>query len=170
MSIIFTKRDYFQTPLFNTISNSYLSSVFTSLVKKFSLVSAKGSSGAKFKESQLGEAIRIQTDMPYHIHILNGLFPALKLFEQKLQERYLINNKEIESFVKSLFIGFTFHDINKLVGSELREAVDIEIERLCKTIKVQSFFPEWKDWLTENQVLSITYREPFCSLCISTIN
>lgn len=155
MSIIFSERAYFQTTLFNSVSQSYLSTVFSSLAKEFALVSAKGSSGKWFKENQLSETVIGQTDMPYHIHILNGIFPALKLLEQQLQQRNLIEREETESFLKTLFIGFTFHDANKLINKELRNAINDDIEWLCEKVNVKSFFPKWREWLNEIKFLAL---------------
>ena len=155
MPLTFAARDYFKSPLFNETSQIYLQSVFTSLVRNYGLKSAKGSSGREFSESRLIEAVRAQTDMPYHIHILNGLFPALKLLEQQLQQCNLIERKETEAFLKALMLGFTFHDANKLVGKELREAVNDDIAWLCERLQVGEFFPEWHERLNEIKYLAL---------------
>jgi hypothetical protein len=155
MSIIFRTTAFFQTDLFNRVSQSYLETLFSNLVDNFVLVSAKGSSGKKFNNLQLKLSVNAQTDMPYHIHILNGIFPALKLLEQHLKQRNFIERKEMEAFLKTLLIGFTFHDVNKLVDKELRQAVKDDIELLCEKLKVQTFFPEWRDWINEIKFLAL---------------
>jgi hypothetical protein len=153
MSLIVSQRAYFKTPLFNETTQSFLSTVFASVVRQYTLVSAKGSSGRKFKEERLRDAVIALPDMPYHIHILNGLFPALKLLEEQLQTRNLIVKPEIVSFVKTLCIAFMFHDSNKLIGKELDQVMDADIESLCDQTDVKSFFPEWRQWLGEIKFL-----------------
>lgn len=155
MPIIFRQSAFFQTELFNRTNQLYLSTLFSNLAKSYSLISAKGSTGKKFSDKKLSLSVQNQIDMPYHIHILNGLLPALKLLEQHLKQRNLIEKREIVTFLKTLIVGFTFHDINKIVDKELQQAISDDVELLCEKLNVQTFFPEWRDWIDEIKFLAL---------------
>ncbi len=150
MKIQYSSTNNFKTKLFNVTVNEYFDTVFKELVEKYLLISAKGGSGFGFEHSpKLQESIIKYEDMPYHIHILNGMIPALKIYEQQLQENGQINHKSIPTLLKVLLVGFTFHDLNKLVGKSLEDGVNEDLIQLCKKLKVEGFFKEWKSWLNE---------------------
>lgn len=160
------QRGLFGTSLFNTISQQYLDTLLMSILRKdeLRLKSAKGATGRGF-EGKLAETISQSTDMPYHIHILNGLFPTLKLLEEKFKEKGLLDNKA-EILLRCFIVGFTFHDINKLVQAELEIAVENNLEELCEELEVSNFFLEWKEWLEEIKFLALgaEYRTKIYSL------
>lgn len=144
----FAHRKFFESPLFNDVTQEYLDTVLPCLAKKYMLKSAKGGTGRGFK-GKLAESVVQKTDMPYHIHILNGLIPTLKLLESKFKQKgWLDESQESESLLRCFVVGFTLHDINKLTDTdELKDAVETHTERLCEELCVGDFFPEWKDWI-----------------------
>ena len=146
----YSSTNNFKTPLFNNTVNDYFDTIFKELVAQYILTSAKGGSGFGFEHSlKLQESIVKYEDMPYHIHILNGMIPALKFYEKELQQEGIINHEEIPDLLRVLLIGFTFHDLNKLVGKSLNEGVKDDLSRLCKELKVELFFEDWDEWLNE---------------------
>jgi hypothetical protein len=155
MPIIFSERDYFKTQIFNRISREYLDTIFKSLVNKYSLVSAKGSTGKWSTSTNITKTVIAMMDMPYHMHILNGIFPAMKLLEEILIKENKIDKKGLDSFIKTLLVGFTLHDINKLTGKELQDHDYSDYENICQELEVSKFFYDWKNWLNEIIFLSL---------------
>lgn len=150
MAIQYSSTNNFQTKLFNVTVNEYFETVFNELVSQYLLTSAKGGSGFGFEKTPiLQESIIEYEDMPYHIHILNGMIPALKIYERQLQENGQINHESISTLLKVLLVGFTFHDLNKLVGKSLEDGVKEDLSQLCKKLKIENFFAKWKNWLNE---------------------
>ncbi len=150
MTIQYSSTNNFQTKLFNVTVNEYFDTVFKELVGQYLLTSAKGGSGFGFEDKpELQESIGKYEDMPYHIHILNGMMPALKFYEKQLLNEGKIDHLDIPPLLKVLLVGFNFHDLNKLVGKSLKEGVKDDLDRLCKKMKVGNFFEAWKDWLDE---------------------
>lgn len=160
------QRGLFNTSLFNNVSQDFLNTLLKNFIKEdeFRLRSAKGATGRGF-EGKLAESISQSTDMPYHIHILNGLFPSLKLLEEKFEDKGMLNNNA-EILLRCFIVGFTFHDINKLVQAELEIAVEENLEELCQKLDVSSFFPEWQEWLEEIKFIALgaEYRTKIYSL------
>jgi hypothetical protein len=160
------QRGLFSTSLFNKISQQFLDTLLVNILRddQLRLKSAKGATGRDF-EGKLAEKISQSTDMPYHVHILNGLFPTLKLMEEKFKEKLQLNDKA-ETLLRCFIVGFTFHDINKLVQVELEVAVENNLEELCEKLEVSIFFPEWKEWLEEIKFLALgaEYRTKVYSL------
>lgn len=157
MPLIFTNRNNFQTDLFNEVFHQYMETLYSELVKQYTLTSAKGGSGFEFRDKpkKLYDAIVAGDDMPYHIHILNGIVPAFKLLEYFLKERNELNRVGLKEYLKALLVGFTLHDTDKLVGKNLREAVREDVPRLCEELNVNHFFKTWKDWISDIQYLAL---------------
>jgi hypothetical protein len=138
-------RAYFRSELMNRMTQQYESTLLKSLIQHHVLTTAKGS-------SQFADL----TDSPYHIHILNGLYPALLLLEQQLERDGRLNLPEIEPFLKCLIVGFTFHDLNKLVDVEpLEKAVKERLEQQAELLNVADFLPEWRYYLPEIGFLAL---------------
>jgi len=156
MAIQYSSTNNFQTKLFNETVNEYFDTVFKELISQYLLVSAKGGSGYGFEGSEkLYQSIVEYEDMPYHIHILNGMIPALKLYERILIQEDKIEHDDILPLLKVLLVGFTFHDLNKLVGKELHIGVAENLEVLCEKLNVWEFFKEWRDWLNELSFIAL---------------
>lgn len=167
----FAKRGFFKSRLFNDVTQLLLDTLLPSIVKQYGLISAKGGTGRNFT-GKLAESIYNSTDMPYHIHILNGLIPSLKLLEEKFEQEQWLHNPELILYLKCFIVGFTFHDINKIVGNEeLNQAVEGFIVQLCENLGVSSFFLEWKEWIEEIKflVLSTEYRTKIYGIQKTTI-
>ena len=164
--ISFEPRGFFRSRLFNEALKSYLDTLMPSLVREYCLVSAKGGTGRGFA-GKLAETIYQSADMPYHIHILNGLLPALKLLEEKFTAEGWLEHKEASNIVRCFIVGFTFHDVNKLTGiEELDIAVEQRVNLLCLRLDVGSFFSEWQDWIEAIKFLALgtEYRTRIHSL------
>lgn len=157
--VSYATRDYFQTGLMNQFTDLYQATLLQNLVKHYVLTSAKGST--QFPE---------YPDMPYHIHILNGLYPALLLLEQHLKKEGISESEELKAYLKCLIVGFTLHDINKLVGiPDLDHAVEQKLREVCHELSVEAFFSEWRDYQneieflilgTENRTSSFAFSKP----------
>lgn len=159
MTIKYSSTNNFDTRLFNVTVNDYFDTVFKKLVEQYLLYSAKGGSGFGFEDTpKLQESIIKYEDMPYHIHILNGMIPALKFYERQLQEEGIINHEDIPDLLKVLLVGFTFHDLNKLVGKSLEAGVKEDLSQLCEKLDVGLFLEDWEEWLSELSYI-ILYTE-----------
>lgn len=151
----FGYRGFFNSSLFNKAVPEFLDSLLPNIVRKYGLTSAKGGTARGFI-GKLAETIAKSADMPYHIHILNGLLPALKLLEVKFDREGWLDQKESDTFLRCFIIGFTFHDINKLTRAEnLNVTVENDLRQLCDELGVESFFAEWRDWIKEIQFLAL---------------
>ena len=114
--------EYFETSLFQRTVQDYFDTVLGKIIAENTTLSAKGLFIIN------GEVKRDFYDMPYHIHILNGLIPALFVYEKYLQQKGWTENPQTELYLKIFILGFTFHDANKLLGTKsTRERGDLEI-------------------------------------------
>jgi CRISPR type I-D-associated protein Csc3/Cas10d len=138
-------RAYFRSELINRLTQQYESTLLKSLIQHHVLTTAKGSS-----------RFTALADAPYYIHILNGLYPALLLLEWQSEQDRRLTLPEVEPFLRCLIVGFTFHDLNKLIGVEpLEKAVKEGLEQQSELLKVADFFPEWRDYLPEIEFLAL---------------
>lgn len=136
--------NYFETDLFQNVIQQYFDTILTKMISENTTLSAKGYFEINGKQK------RDYYDMPYHIHILNGLIPALFLYEKHLQKKEWIHNKETETYLKIFILGFTFHDANKLfrlkqVGfkSELEVAVE-KLDTKAEFWNVNQFISDYE--------------------------
>lgn len=157
MSSLTIKGGYFETALFNQIFDSYQRTVLKNLIKHYTLYTAKGSS-----------VYRKLSDMPYHVHILNGLYPSALLLEEILRrngfEEALTGNsslsEKLERYLKSFILGFTLHDINKLTGIQnLKQAVEQGFEEVCQKLETDEFFSDWREYRNEIKFVILKTEE-----------
>ncbi|MCI1778564.1 MAG: hypothetical protein LKI53_01240 [Bacteroidales bacterium] len=132
---------YFDTEIFQNITQLYFDTILQDLLVKYPITEAKGLFVIDNKVR------KDDYDMPYHIHILNGLIPSLLIYEKYLAKKGWIENKEAELYIKTFILGYTFHDANKLLKAKsLQEA----LKELDKTIgqneSVKNFFPEFEKY------------------------
>lgn len=130
--------NYFSTSLFQEIVQSYFDTVLGELLTKHPITESKG----LFIKN--GKVMRDDYDMPYHIHILNGLIPSLFIYEKYLIEKDWLKNEKTELYIKVFILGYTFHDSNKLFRIDnLQNA----IKELDKTIdqynSIKIFLPDF---------------------------
>lgn len=106
--------EYFETPLFQRIVQDYFNTVLGKIIAENTTLQAKG----YYEYMKKGKVHHTDYyDMPYHIHILNGLIPILFVYEKYLTEKtWSVSTKEV--YLKILILGFTFHDANKLLGTK----------------------------------------------------
>ncbi|MCZ7381081.1 MAG: hypothetical protein O8C64_05875 [Candidatus Methanoperedens sp.] len=145
------QRGYFESRIFNELIYNYNELLLSELMKNYLLLSAKGTS--RFKDLP---------DVPYYVHILNGLYPACLLLEEHLIKEYdnLEENKEIEKYIKCFIIGYTLHDINKLCNIyDLRDAVDNNLKIVCNELNLNKFFPEWDNYIEEIKFIILKTEE-----------
>lgn len=147
--------DYFETPLFQVIVQDYFDTVLASIIKENASLPAKGLFFAN------GEQKRDYYDMPYHVHILNGLIPTLAVYEQFMRQRGFEADPKAEVYLKVFMLGFTFHDANKLLGiqkekgkSDLEMAVS-HLDKYVTKWKVDEFLPLFDHYKTNVYYLSL---------------
>lgn len=117
--------DYFETPLFQQTVQEYFDTVLGKILAENTTLQAKG----YYEYMRKGNVHHTDYyDMPYHIHILNGLIPALFVYERYLKQKGWIENMQTELYLRIFILGFTFHDANKLLGTKgTRERGDLEV-------------------------------------------
>lgn len=137
--------DYFETFLFQQTVQEYFDTVLAALLTDHSLTETKG-------RFVVDGAVQFHGfDMPYPIHILNGLIPTLRIYEQFLQSNGQEENPDSATWLKVFMIGFTLHDANKLVRvSEQKGKSDLELalDQLRADLtdfRVHEFFPAFND-------------------------
>lgn len=135
--------EFFDTPLFQSAVQEYFDTVLAALFADHSLTETKG----KFVTDD-GKERRDDFDMPYPVHILNGLIPTLHIFEQFLKNAGQTDSLEAETWLKVFMLGFTLHDANKLLRvPEQKGKTDLELalEQLREdfaNFRALEFFPE----------------------------
>jgi len=132
--------DFFSTSLFQDTVSKYFDTVFAKVVQGNTLLDAKG----KFVKD--GEVKADYYDMPYHTHILSGLIPSLFIYEKFIKERGDIEKEEEIIYLKVFILGYTFHDSNKLFGTETLEVAIEALEKRIYEYDVLDFFPEFEKY------------------------
>ncbi len=145
--------EYFKTDLFQRVTQEYFDTVLNGILNYKEIIPAKGLFIVN------GEVKRDYYDMPYHIHILNGLILALLIYEKYLIKLNLIEYADAEKYVKTFILGYTFHDANKLTGKEKWEEALIELDKMIEQLNVNKFFAEF-----------YTYRNDVYFLALATEN
>jgi len=79
--------EYFQTQVFQDITQLYFDTVLQDILIKHPITEAKG----LFVRND--KIMKDEYDMPYHIHILNGLIPSLLIYEKYLIEKNGLKKK-----------------------------------------------------------------------------
>ena len=147
--------DYFETPLFQVTVQDYFDTVLASIIKENASLPAKGLFFAN------GELKRDYYDMPYHVHILNGLIPTLAVYEQFIQQRGFEADPKAEEYLKVFMLGFTFHDANKLLGTQkerYKSELEVAVSNLNKYVtkwKVDDFFPGFEQYKSNVYYLAL---------------
>ncbi len=133
--------EYFETQIFQDITQLYFDTVLQDLLVQYSIIEAKGLFIANNKVR------KDDYDMPYHIHILNGLIPSLFIYENYLLKQGWIDNSDTGVYIKTFILGFTFHDANKLLKITTLEDALIELDKTIEQNEsVLNFFPEFKKY------------------------
>jgi len=131
--------EYFETPIFQKTVQEYFDTVLKGILNYKEIIQAKG----LFVIDR--EVKKDLYDMPYHIHILNGLIPALFIYEQFCIKRRLIENDDIEKYLKIFILGFTFHDADKLTGTGWDNALE-ELDKITDELLISDFFNEFETY------------------------
>jgi hypothetical protein len=141
--------NYFSTNLFQETVQLYFDTVLQDLLQK-PIIDAKG----LFLIN--GEVKKDDFDMPYHIHILNGLIPSLLIYEKYLKQKDWINI-EAELYIKTFILGYTFHDANKLLGNDnLQDAIK-ELDKIIDQYSnVKTFFPDFEKYKSDIYFLCLS--------------
>lgn len=139
--------EYFETPIFQNTVQKYFDTVLKGILNYKEIIQAKG----LFVIDR--EVKNDLYDMPYHIHILNGLIPALFVYEKFLLERGWINedtdfDEEAEKYLKTFMLGFTFHDADKLIGIGWNNALE-ELDKITAKFFVSDFFHEFETYKSD---------------------
>ena len=144
--------EYFETPVFQNTVQKYFDTVLNDILNYKDILSAKG----WFNDDKTGKLIKADLyDMPYHIHILNGLIPALFVYEQLCIKEDLIEHEEIEKYLKTFMLGFTFHDTNKLTATNWENAFT-ELDKIINNFNVTEFFTDFETFKNDVYFLALS--------------
>ena len=131
----------------HSVITSFAATMLESLIERYSIYPAKGTSIAKFAHN---------ADQMMVTHILNGLFPTLTLvYEAQLRGLPRLANLQIDE-LKIYMLAYTMHDLDKILGdqlktltkkgtSESRQKLLAELTRL----NAHAFFPDVEHWAHE---------------------
>jgi hypothetical protein len=143
--------NYFTTSLFQEIVQTYFDTVLGEILQKHSLIEAKG----LFVKND--KVMKDEYDMPYHIHILNGLIPSLLIYEKYLVEKGWINNDEADIYIKTFILGYTFHDANKLLNVDgLQNAIKELDKRIEEYDTIKIFFSDFEKYKSDVYFLCLS--------------
>jgi len=146
--------EYFETAIFQSAVQEYFDTVIKGLLNFKEIITAKG-----WFIDEKGKLIKADLyDMPYHIHILNGLIPALFVYEQFCIKKELIKDADIEKYLKTFILGFTFHDANKLTGVNWNNALR-KIDSIIEKFNVLDFFPEFQTFKSDVYFLALSTED-----------
>lgn len=151
--------EYYESALFQETVQSYFDTVLAALWSDHSMTETKG----MFMVNGIEK--RNDFDMPYPIHILNGLIPTLKIYEQYLKNKKEVENPDSEKWLKVFMLGFTLHDANKLVRIEEQKGKsDLEMALLqlhsdVANFRVTKFFPDFEKYRTEVFFLALSTED-----------
>ncbi|MBD0405053.1 hypothetical protein [Flammeovirga sp. EKP202] len=125
--------------------------LFPALIEQYGIKEAKG-----YYETD--KIVYDSYDMPYHIHILQGLFPSVQVFEKVIISFKEESNKDYEIWLKVFCLGFFLHDANKLIEGSLLHAFN-EIadnqDNLHEKLKIPDFFPGVEDYWGDVQNVAL---------------
>ena len=147
--------NYFETALFQGVVRDYFDTVLGNIIAKNAIISAKG----LFMVD--GEQKRDYYDMPYHVHILNGLIPALLVYEHYMLEHGYVNDREAALYLKVFMLGFTFHDANKLLNTQAesnKSDLEVAVAALDSYVdqwQVDAFFSEFEHYKSNIYYLAL---------------
>ncbi|MBD3231140.1 hypothetical protein GF322_00605, partial [Candidatus Dependentiae bacterium] len=148
--------------LFNKEMENFSKTLGFSLLESTILTPAKG--GSLFKESKLKQ--RKYSDMPYWVHILNGILGTFLFMEKDGDLIELV--KKNPKILKIFIVSFCFHDVNKLIKEKnLEEAVDEDLIEIMGKYKVVDYFGEYKKYLEDIKYLILNVEKSTIPLAFS---
>lgn len=151
--------EYFETQVFQDITQLYFDTVLPDILTKHPLTEAKG----LFIRNN--KVMKDDYDMPYHIHILNGLIPSLLIYEKYLIEKKWIEKDEAKLYIKTFILGYTFHDANKLLHIDrLKDAITALEEKINLYSSIPLFFPEFDKHKGDVYFLCLSDEDRTCVL------
>ncbi|NME70543.1 hypothetical protein [Flammeovirga aprica] len=125
--------------------------LFPALIEQYGIREAKG----YFKTDKI---VYDSYDMPYHIHILQGLFPSIQVFEKSIIGLGEESNDDYEVWLKVFCLGFFLHDANKLIDGSLLHAfneIADDQDNLHEKLKITTFFAEVNDYWGDIQNVAL---------------
>lgn len=151
--------NYFETPLFQSVVQEYFDTVLGKLMANHTTTAAKGLYIVD------GQKRADYYDMPYHVHILTGLIPALFVYEQYMLKKDYAEDPDAELYLRVFMLGFTFHDANKLLHaiqtidrSDLEIAVS-QLDEHVAELGVHEFMPEYDQYKSNVYYLALSVED-----------
>ncbi|MDD4821914.1 MAG: hypothetical protein PHI48_05080 [Bacteroidales bacterium] len=151
--------NYFQSDVMQNAVQTYFDTVLAELLKKHSMLEAKGLFIIDNK------VLKNEFDMPYHIHILNGLIPSLLIYEEYLIRKKWIKTEEAELYIKTFILGYTFHDANKLLNIDTLNNAVKELDKIIdQYVSIKMFFPDFQKYKGNIYFLCLSDEDRTCVL------
>ena len=148
----------FRTDELQGIFDQWLDLVLTGIIESKGIIEAKG----LFVD---GNIKYVGYDQAYHIHVLQGIMPALNLLERLAESNGWQSREDYQQIIKTFMLGFTFHDANKLLDiNDLGEAIaSLAKSELLEEFNAYEFFPELDSYWGDIEEL-VLYAENRTSL------
>ncbi|UZR99842.1 hypothetical protein [Chondrinema litorale] len=142
----------YQLGITQTVLESFFDGPFNKVISVFGIKEAKG----KFDTDNI---VYDGYDMPYHIHVLQGLLPALQIFEQILIQENCEDDEQVDTWFRVFCLGFLLHDANKLLeGYSLLHAINAIVDntdRWHEKLAIYHFFPSVNQYWGDIQYVAL---------------
>jgi len=138
----------------------FVRQVVPGMMQVYTLVPAKGGRFADERRAEGLEVERFDRDQSMLGHLLNGIFPAMRLIHV-LEERGVRRLSDTEK--KVYLAAYSMHDLDKILqqwglDTHDRAAIDAvihEATRQIEAIGMNTFFPDYRDYLDDIVFLAV---------------
>jgi len=138
----------------------FVRQVVPGMMREYTFISAKG---GRFADERRAEGIDVEhfdRDQSMLGHLLNGIFPAMRLMSL-LAERSVRKISDVEKQV--YLAAYCLHDLDKILqqwglDTHDRAAIDAVAEEAAhqiETLEMDTFFPEFRDYLDDIVFLAV---------------
>lgn len=130
-------------PVYNVLLD-FSDTMLEAMIARYSLYSAKGTTEAKFAHN---------SDQTMLSHLLNGLFPSLKLVYEGQKRNFFQLGQLDETALKVYMLAYITHDLDKIIHEALKTRSRAEVvqaqTKLVKELELigaDKFLPELNRW------------------------
>lgn len=149
----------------DTALREYVRTVVPNLINHCAVMSAKGGKAFLEKCRKAGYNYHDKPDQSMVAHILNGIFPVMRIVRE-LEQRNLQTLNEVER--KLYLTAYTLHDLDKITAEQHLYKMDTEeakehfrqaIILWCQQFAIAEFFPDYQDYLNDVMFLIVNTQE-----------
>lgn len=138
--------------LVNKVLRSFVETMVGPMLQRYSLYPAKGTTEKRFAHN---------ADQMMVTHLLNGIFATLN-FVREAQKYGSQLERLDDKALRIYLLGYTVHDLDKILSQELRTSTKLETTQVLQQIKeellklnVVEFLPDFEEWLGQIAWLAV---------------